>query len=190
MVIYFLAFKEFAHYKKNITEPISKLFPDFFHDIRIKKKVLPVSWKYCENFILRNPSFNQEHPSCMIILGMHEREWLSLEINSLNFYFGKDINGIFKFGRIFKKAPILIKTNVGFNSFFRNSILSKVLKVSIYPGIYLCNFVYYLSLYSFASKFPIILIHVPKKVNLNQVIEIIKLILIRLLKCEVNKKKF
>ena len=186
MVIYFLAFKEFAHYKKNITESISKLFPDFFHNIKIEKKVLPVSWKYCENFILKNSIFKQEGHSCLLILGMHERECFSLEMNSLNFCFGKDINGMFKFGRIFRKAPILIKTNLSFNSFFRNSILSKILKISFYPGIYLCNFVYYLSLYSFASKFPIILVHVPKKVELTHALNIIKLILIRLLNYEKN----
>lgn len=186
MVIYFLAFKEFAHYKKNITESISKLFPDFFHDIKIEKKILPVSWKYCENFILRNPTFNQESSSCMIILGMHERESLSLEMNSINFCYGKDDDGMFKFGRILKKAPFLIKTSISFNSFFRNTILNKILRISFYPGIYLCNFVYYLSLYSFASKFPIILVHIPKKVELTHALNIIKLILIRLLKYEKN----
>ncbi len=144
-------------------------------NLPIKKKVFPVIWDLSLNSLNKLLTQGYSDLKLVIHLGIHEGKKFIIEKYGWNFVFGKDMNGKFKFGLIRYKSPLLLKTTLNINKLYSNLHLKdkKQITFSNYPGIYLCNYIYYWSLLLSEKKYLIVFIHIPYKVELNKGIEVI-----------------
>ncbi len=159
----------FGPYGKNATnlsgEIIQKLNISYL-DYPVVKNVFPVSWGPSLHSLRKLLTNLNSIPKLVILLGIHESKKFKIEKYAWNCVFGKDINGKFKIGLIRLKFPLLLRTVLNINKSCL-SLHNKIkIKVSNYPGMYLCNFIYYWALVLSEQKYPVIFIHIPHKIEL------------------------
>ncbi|MHA2035038.1 MAG: pyroglutamyl-peptidase I family protein [Promethearchaeota archaeon] len=145
-------------------------------DFPVKKKVFPVIWntslRSLKNIITQDIS----NLKLIILLGIHESKRFNIEKFGWNIVFGKDIKGKFKFGLIQYNTPFLLKTTLNVNKFYSKLQLKEIKQISFsnYPGIYLCNYLYYWALLLSEKKYPVVFIHIPYKIELNTGVKVIE----------------
>ena len=149
-------------------------------DFPVLKKVFPVSWASSLNSLRNLLTHVASNPKLVILLGIHESKEFHIEKCGYNFVFGKDIKNKFKFGLIRYKFPLILRTVLNIDKSY--SYLHDKVKISIsnYPGIYLCNYIYYWALLLSEQKYPVIFIHIPHKIKLDTGIKVIKRLIQRI----------
>ncbi len=180
-MIILTGFERYGQYSYNLSSEIVKNFKEQLDDYLIKKAILPVSWeksiKIYKEILLK---FKKD-PKLVILLGIYSNNSISIEKIAWNFAIGNDIENKVKFGLIRLCSKLYIKTGLDLKKLshiFRDKIS---IQISYYPGLYLCNYLYYWALYLSNKRYPVIFIHIPYNGKLNRYIQkietIIKLII-------------
>ena len=144
-------------------------------DFPVVKSVFPVSWDSSLNSLRNLIASIKSNPKLIILLGIHERKEFHIEKCAWNFVFGKDINNKYKFGLIRYKSPYILRTILNIDKpylFDKAKIL-----ISNYPGMYLCNYIYYWALLLSEQKYLVVFIHIPHKIELDTGSRIIKILI-------------
>ena len=170
-------FQKYGKFSLNLSGEIVRSFDEKFQKYHIEKTILPVSWNRSVKSYSEFVNTSEFNPSLVILMGIHSENKFSLENNSYNCAFGKDMDGFYKFGFINIKGPLRLKTTLNIKEIYKSLRLSLKLSISYFPGFYLCNFIYYWALDISKNKYPVIFIHVPSKGDLEESMSIIKKIL-------------
>jgi pyrrolidone-carboxylate peptidase len=138
-------------------------------DFPVVKKVLPVIWDLSLISFKKVLTQNTSDQKIVILLGIHESKKFNIEKFGWNFAFGKDNIGKFKLGLIRYNSPFILKTKLNVNKIYSYLQFREKQKIttSIYPGLYLCNYIYYWALKLSEKKYPVVFIHIPYKIELN-----------------------
>ncbi len=175
-------FEKFGKLSSNLSSDIVRYFDDKFQQYSIEKIILPVSWKRSVKTYLDFLKSTKLKPSLVILMGIHSKKRIYLEIFSLNLVFGKDMDGFYKMGFINIKKSIKFNTILNIKKVYNALKNSLRLSISYFPGFYLCNYVYYWALDISKNKYPVIFIHIPSKGKLEDYITYIKKIIEEILK--------
>jgi len=162
-LIILTGFGPYSNYKNNISSKIVQALDITEFNLKIKKQILSVSWKssvkqYKE--IIKNLS---SKPDNVILLGIHSSKHYYLENFAWNFAFGKDIDNQIKFGVIRYKMNLCLKTKLDLKKIY-DALKDRInLKLSNFPGFYLCNYIHYWALSLSYNLYPVLFIHIPHK---------------------------
>ncbi len=176
-MIILTGFERYGKYSYNLSSEIVKNFKEQLDDYLIKKVILPVSWeksiKIYKEILLKI----KKNPKLVILLGIYSNNSISIEKIAWNFAIGNDIENKVKFGLIKLYSKLYIKTGLDLKKIY--SLLRDKMKIQIsyYPGLYLCNYLYYWALYLSNKRYPVIFIHIPHKGKSNRYIQIIEIII-------------
>ncbi len=143
-------------------------------DFPVLKKVFPVSWVSSLNSLRNLLTHVTSNPELVILLGIHESKEFHIEKCAWNFVFGKDIKNKFRFGLIRYKSPFILRTVLNIDKSYSYRHDKVKISISNYPGMYLCNYIYYWALLLSKRKYPVIFIHIPHKIKLDTGIKVIK----------------
>jgi len=160
----------FGPYGKNTTNISSEIVKKLELtnlDFTVIKKVLPVSWDSGLYSLRKLLNQVKSKPKLVILLGIHESKKLNIEKYAWNFVFGKDVKNRFKFGLIRFKSPFILRTILNIDKSYLRLHNKVKISISNYPGIYLCNYIYYWALVISEQKYPVIFIHIPHKIEIN-----------------------
>lgn len=177
-MIILTGFGPYAKYKDNVSGKIVQALDITDFNLKIKKYILSVSWNssirgYKE--ILNRASF---FPHFVILLGIHSSKYYHLETRAWNFAYGNDIYNHLKFGIIKYKLNLWLKTKLDIRKMY--SSLKKIetnVKLSNFPGFYLCNYLYYWALSLSNDQYPVLFIHIPYNESISKGTEIISKII-------------
>ena len=136
-------------------------------DFIVIKKVFPVNWDSSLYSLRKLLNQVKSQPKLVILLGIHESKKFNIEKCAWNFVFGKDVKNKFKFGMIRFKSPFILRTILNIDKSFLRLHNKVKISISTYPGMYLCNYIYYWALVISEQKYPVIFIHIPHKIELN-----------------------
>lgn len=181
-------FGPYGQFYTNLSGEIVKRFSIRNEGFSIVKKTIPVSWKRSirtyKDLLSKVPS----KPLLIVILGIHQSDKFHLEKMGWNFSMGKDIDNKFRFGPIKYSFYPWIKTKLNLNELY--SILEKKINISLshFAGYYLCNYLYYWSLYLSKKEYPVIFIHIPNRGNLIDLLMKVKMIIRIIIKLYLKKK--
>ncbi len=170
-------FEKFDKLSSNLSGDIVKYFDDKFQQYTIEKIILPVSWKRSVELYLEFFKSIKLEPYLVILIGIHSKKKISLEKLSLNWVFGKDVDGFYKMGFINIKKPLKINTILNIKEIYKALGYSLRLSISYFPGFYLCNYIYYWALDISKNKYPVIFIHIPRRGKLEDYLSYIKKII-------------
>jgi len=170
-------FEKYDKYSSNLSGEIVKSFDDKFHQYSIKKIILPVSWKRSVESYIEFFKSTKLKPYLVILMGIHSKKRICLERFSLNWVFGKDMDGFYKIGFINIKKSLKFNTNLNVKEIYEALKYSLRLSISYSPGFYLCNYIYYWALDISKNEYPTIFIHIPRKGKLEDYISYVKKII-------------
>lgn len=164
-------FGRYGKYEYNLSSEIVKNFKNKIDNYLIKKVILPVTWRKSihlyKNLLLQV----KNKPNLVILLGVYSNNSLSIEKIAWNFAIGNDIENNVKFGLIRLSSKLYIKSGVNLKKLY-SLIRDKInIRISYYPGLYLCNYLYYWALDLSNRRYPVIFIHIPHNGKLNEYIE-------------------
>lgn len=162
---------------RNLSGEIVKNFPSKIQKYPIIKRILPVSWKRCVESYKSLIATLESKPKLVILLGIHSSKDFHLEKFGWNYKFGQDIDNKFKFGMIKHCFSYRIKTILNINKIFINLRDKRSILVSWFPGLYLCNFIYYWALNISNQEYPALFIHIPESGELNKSIKKVEMIM-------------
>ena len=176
-MIILTGFERYGKYSYNLSSEIVRNFKEKLDDYLIKKVILPVAWKKSINLYKEILLRIEKDPKLVILLGIYSNNSISIEKIAWNFAIGNDIENKVKFGLIRLCSKLYIKTGLDLKKIY--SILRDKIKIQIsnYPGLYLCNYLYYWALYLSNKRYPVIFIHIPYNGKLNRHIQIIETII-------------
>jgi pyrrolidone-carboxylate peptidase len=176
-MIILAGFERYGRYSYNLSSEIVRNFKEKLDDYIIKKVFLPVAWKKCINLYKDILLRIENNPKLVILLGIFSNNSISIEKIAWNFAVGNDIENRVKFGLIKAYSKLYIKTGLDLKKIY--SLLRNKIKIQIsyYPGLYLCNYLYYWALYLSNKRYPVIFIHIPHNGKLNRYIQIIEIIM-------------
>ena len=176
-MILLTGFSPYGNYKENISSLIVQNLEIVDLDIYIRKEILPVSWKLSIRAYQDILNRLARKPKIVILLGIHSNKHYHLEKFSWNIAFGQDIENHIKIGFIRYNLRLWLKSTLNLRKLY--SLLKKKvdIKLSYFPGTYLCNYIYYWALWLSDNKYPILFIHIPDNENLNKGVEIISMII-------------
>lgn len=176
-MILLTGFGPYDNYKENISCSIVQNFEIVDLDIDIKKEILPVSWKLSIRLYQDILNRLSRKPKIVILLGIHSNKRYHLEKLGWNIALGQDIENHIKIGIIRYNLRLWLKTTLNLRKLY--SLLKKNMdiKLSYFPGTYLCNYLYYWALSLSNKKYPVIFIHIPNNENLSRGIENIRKII-------------
>ena len=83
----------------------------------------------------------------------------------------------FKFGPIKISSSLWIKTPLNLSKIYSNLEDKSTISISYFPGLYLCNYLYYWALYLSKKEYPVIFIHIPSKGDIFECIKKVRKIL-------------
>ena len=175
-------FEKFDNISSNLSGEIVRYFDDKFQQYFIEKIILPVSWKRSVELYLKFLKSIKLKPNLVILMGIHSKKRIYLERLSLNWGFGKDMDGFYKMGFINMKKPLKFNTTLNIKEIYKILKNSLRLSISYYPGFYLCNYIYYWALDISKNEYPVIFIHIPRKGKLEDYLSYIKKIIEEILK--------
>ncbi len=160
-------FKKFGKFAENYSEVLISKLPNHINGERIEKLILPVSWKrsiheYMDFFCRLN-----ELPKLALLLGIHSGKKIHIEKYSWNIKFGIDVDNKFKCGLIDYGNKLRIKSIIDLKKITLPKSQLKDIKISNFPGYYLCNYVYFHALKVSRKEYPVIFIHLPNKNGIN-----------------------
>jgi len=170
-------FEKFDKLSSNLSSDIVRNFDDKFQQYSIEKIILPVSWKRSVELYLEFFKSIKLEPDLVILIGTHSKKRIDFEKASLNWVFGKDMDGFYKVGFINIKKSLKINTILNIKELYKALKYSLRLSISYFPGFYLCNYIYYWALDISKNKYPVIFIHIPRKGKLEDYISYIKKII-------------
>lgn len=172
-MIILTGFGPYNNYRENISNKIVNVLDNTDINIQIRKQILPVSWNSSVRQYKEILNQLSSTPDFVILLGIHSSKHYCLENIAWNFAFGKDIDNRIKFGIIRNKLNIWLKTNLDVEQIY--SLLRKRIniKLSNFPGFYLCNYIYYWALSLSNNHYPVLFIHIPHRENISKSIEVI-----------------
>ena len=180
-MIILTGFDRYGKYSYNLSSEIVKNFKENLDDLSIKKVILPVAWKKSIKLYKEILLGIEINPKLVVLLGIHANTSISIEKIAWNFAIGNDITNKVKFGLIKLYSKPYIKTGLDLKKIY--SLLRDEIKfqISYFPGLYLCNYLYYWALYLSNKSYPVIFIHIPHNGKLDRYIRkietIIKLII-------------
>jgi len=160
-------FKKFGKFTENYSEIMISNLPNHISGERIEKLILPVSWKRSIHKYMDYLDKLIELPKVVILLGIHSGTQIHIERYSWNITFGIDVDNKFKFGFIEFGNKLRIKSIMDLKKIKLPKSQLKDIKISIFPGFYLCNYVYFHALRVSNMRYPVIFIHLPNKNEIN-----------------------
>lgn len=176
-MIILTGFETYGKYSYNLSSEIVKNFKEKLDNYLIKKVILPVAWKQSiklyKDIILKI----ENNPKLVILLGIHSNKSISIEKFAWNFALGNDTENRVKFGLIRLCSKLSIKTILDLKKIYSLLRDRMKIRISLYPGFYLCNYLYYWALYLSNKRYPIIFLHIPHNGKLNKYIQKIEAIL-------------
>ncbi|MBD3196640.1 MAG: hypothetical protein GF317_16410 [Candidatus Lokiarchaeota archaeon] len=170
-MILITGFEPFGKFKNNITKEIILKINREFLGKNIETLILPVSWNRSLNIYMDMLKNINKKAKLILLLGIHESKFLRFEKFAYNWMFGLDNDFNFKIGPITRKNSFIQYTSIPINQIIqklRQSNLKIKIRSSLFPGTYLCNFIYYWALTLSKWKQRIIFIHVPYYVDLSE----------------------
>jgi pyrrolidone-carboxylate peptidase len=170
-------FEKFDKFSSNLSGDIVRYFEDKFNQYPIEKIILPVSWKRSVEAYLDFFKSTKLKPYLVLLLGIHSKKTIYLEKYSLNWAFGKDVDGHYKMGFINIRKSLKFNTNLNLKEIYKALKSSLKLSISYYPGFFLCNYLYYWALDISKNEYPVIFIHIPRKGRLEDYLSYIKKII-------------
>lgn len=180
-MILITGFEPFANFPNNLSKSICLNLNQVSNfSMNFKIHILPVSWK--RSLYLYKKALNslEVDPTAVVLLGIHESNKISLEKFAINFSCGIDNDNQIRTCPISYNLPIIKKTLFPIDSLY--SFLGEMMdvRISYFPGFYLCNFIYYWALALAENRYPVLFIHLPargnKKEYLKKFILILRLI--------------
>ncbi|MFX1356793.1 MAG: hypothetical protein ACFFA8_05855 [Promethearchaeota archaeon] len=180
-MILLTGFEKFGKYSNNISQETVKVFPQILNNIEFKKLILPVDWDASLKKYITVLNFLNKELDLVLLTGIHSGKKFYLELYAWNFRLGKDENHKYKFGFIKFGKPLRVKSNIDIDQLIYSFEKKTQISISSTPNFYLCNFIYYWALILSQDKYPVTFLHIPKKENLNNCIEIIEKITIKLI---------
>ena len=177
ILIVLTGFGPFKNNIRNLSGEIARVFNSQVKDYQIIKKILPVSWKNSINSYKNILGKNKELPKLVLLLGIHQNKNLHLERYAWNFKYGQDNENSVKFGIIKYYYPLRLKSIIDIPKLYSSLKNVSNIFISEFPGLYLCNYVYYWALDLSNKEYPVMFIHIPAKGQLNECIVKIKNIL-------------
>lgn len=176
-MIILTGFGPYQSYRDNASGLIVQEIESNNFELKIRKEILPVSWKSSIRLYKRVLYNSNTPPKCVILMGIQSSKHYSLETVSWNFAFGKDIDNCFKLGVIKYKLNICLRTSLDILSLYSKLKNRMELKLSYLPGFYLCNYVYYLALSISQYQYPVIFIHIPHEESIKRGIKTVNQII-------------
>jgi pyrrolidone-carboxylate peptidase len=176
-LIILTGFGPFDEYKVNLSSEIVNHLPFEFSGIQVIKAIIPVSWR--ESIKTYKQLFYKLklNPELVILLGIHTKNKIHLEVYGWNFKVGNDEEKKFKFGPIKLYSPPWIKTILNVNKIYADLEDMTNISISYFPGLYLCNYLYYWALILSQKEYPVIFIHIPCKGNISEYVQKIEMII-------------
>lgn len=162
MSILLTGFEKFGKYYNNLSELLVDKFPDNIYHLSVEKLILPVKWKQSWHFIKQEIENMDLLPSIFVLTGIQETNYISLEDRAYNFKFGMDEDRHFKCSFITIRNNLCLKSNVDVEQLLKRVKVHEKIKISVYPGIYLCNCIYYLTLRYYKKYSYVVFVHFPK----------------------------
>jgi pyroglutamyl-peptidase len=181
-MIILTGFERYGKYSYNLSSEVVKNFKDNLDDLSIKKVILPVAWKKSIKLYKELLLGIEKNPKLVVLLGIHTNNSISIEKMAWNFAIGNDIANNVKFGHIKLISKPYIKTDLDLKkiySFLRHKIK---IQISYFPGLYLCNYIYYWALYLSKNRYPVVFLHIPYKGKSDRYIQIIEKIIKKMIK--------
>ncbi len=169
-MIILTGFGAYNKFTSNLSGELVNEFSFKNQHFRLKKEILPVSWKRSIASYKNLLSELKSNPDLVVLLGIHSSKNFHLERIGWNLKFGKDIDRKFKVGPIKICSPPWIKSILNLNELY--SYIKDISNISLsnYAGSYLCNYIYYWALYISKKEYPVIFIHIPAKGNKSEYI--------------------
>ncbi len=180
-MIILTGFEKFSLFSENISESLTKSFPESIQKIQIIKKVLPVSWMDSIENYKNLLTTLKGYPNLVILTGVYSGKKVLIERYAWNLAIGLDNSNKYKIGFINLAELFRKKTSLDLEKVI--SIINKPNKISIssFPGFYLCNYIYFWALTLGKGNYPVIFIHLPSSVNIRRLkrnlVNIIKIII-------------
>jgi pyroglutamyl-peptidase len=174
MKILISSFGPFHNFENNPSELImNELKHEFNFDLKksIDWKVIPVTYKAVD--ALYNDNIINKY-NYIIHLGVATNfDKLRIEINAHNSISGNDIDGFEPGNQIINNGNEIISSNFPFEviDYILNKYKDEVV-ISDDAGRYLCNYIYYKSLYHFKNESKVIFIHIADFKNNNKALSI------------------
>ncbi|MFX0042101.1 MAG: hypothetical protein ACFE8L_04240 [Candidatus Hodarchaeota archaeon] len=181
-MIILTGFERYGKYSYNLSSEIVKNFKENLNNLSIKKVILPVAWKKSIKLYKELLLGIEKNPKLVVLLGIHTNNSISIEKIAWNFAIGNDIANKVKFGLIKLYPKPCIKTGLDLKKIY--SLLRDKIKIQIsyFPGLYLCNFLYYWALYLSKKRYPVVFIHIPHKGKLGRYGQILEKIIKQIIK--------
>lgn len=185
-MIVLIGFGPFKNNETNLSSEVVQNFPSHANNFRINKEILPVSWKNAIKLYKNLLKAIKIAPKLVMLLGIHTGSNLHLEKFSWNLKYGIDNENNFKLGIIKYFFPFRIKTVLNLSKIY-SSLKNKInLSISTFPGLYLCNYLYYWALFLSDQEYPVIFVHIPANGDVYEYTKIIKLILKMVIKLHLS----
>ena len=180
-------FGPFGKCKFNISAEIVKGFTLKIQGTPIVKKILRVNWKRSiKEYISLHDNLDYK-PLLVVLLGIHSHVNFHIEKYGWNFRFGQDIDKNFKCGLIKRNLSLKIQTILDVRKIYSALRDQSNVSISVLPGFYLCNFIYYSALFLSNQEYPVLFIHVPENESLSEGIRIVELIIKSIMKIYYKK---
>jgi pyrrolidone-carboxylate peptidase len=181
-LIILIGFGPFGKYITNISSHIVDKVPLKLTEFQFKQKIIPVSWSNSIKIYKRLISNQNSRPEIVILLGIHAKKDICLENYAWNFKFGDDLDNQLKFGPIRIFPTPWLKTVLNLKAIYSNLENKSDIRISYFPGFYLCNYLYYWALYLSKKEYPVIFIHIPYKGNESKYVQKIEMIIRSIIK--------
>ena len=175
-MILLTGFGKFSKLKYNLSALVVSKFPTSIESVQIEKIILPVKWKSCLDHLYKKLASIPSIPNLILLTGIHDKDYISIEKRALNFQLGLDEERRFRCKFINLKSPLSIMSNINFTKLLKISKDSKLFYLSDYPGLYLCNYLYYNALNYYKQESYVVFIHFPSTgsvTNCNSVLTLI-----------------
>lgn len=176
-LILLAGFGKFGKLSYNLSGSIVSKFPNYIEDFQIKKIILPVKWRCCLDQLHKKLASNPSIPNLILLTGIHNKKYISIEKRALNFQLGIDEEGRFRCKLINLKSPLSIMSNVNFTKLLKISKVDKLFALSDYPGLFLCNYIYYNALIYYKQESYVVFIHFPNSGSVRNSINVLTLII-------------
>ncbi|MFX1310175.1 MAG: hypothetical protein ACFFB6_01560 [Promethearchaeota archaeon] len=186
-MIILCGFGPYGKYTTNLSSEIVKKLQFDNNKLQIVRKIIPVSWKQSIETYKRILSNLNSTPELVILLGIHSNTKIHLEKFGWNFKFGDDIEKKFKFGPIKISSFLWIKTLLNLNKIYSNLEKKSGISISYFPGLYLCNYLYFWALYLSKKEYPVVFIHIPRRADIFECIKKVEIILKVITKAYIKK---
>jgi len=186
-VIILTGFGPYGEFSTNLSSEVVKELHFDNELFQFRKEFIPVSWKQSIKSYNKILLELNSQPELVILLGIHSGDKINLEKLGWNFKVGDDKEKQFKFGPIKVYSSPWIKTTLNLKEIYSNIEDKSDVSISYFPGLYLCNYLYYWALYLSKKKYPVLFIHIPNKGNIFEYVQKVEMILRSIIKIHLKR---